>query len=285
VRGSNWDWTELVLFFSSMTAGSNWTPATSTGRSSGAGNMSGRPRELEFSIEPGQVLRVLVGGIVLVVTAGIVVSVADVGFGRGTLYGLGPLFDLDREATIPAMFSCSMLLFAACLLGILARESARHGHRWRRHWTILALGFVFLALDEGAGIHEHMNRPIRELLHAPGFATAWLVPAMVPVIVLAVYYLPFLRVLPRRHAGLFLGSGLLFLFGAVALEAVAGEIIERFGKANFAYQAEVWAEESCEMLGAAVFIYALLDYLAELGLAVRFHAARRNRGSVPSAQP
>jgi hypothetical protein len=250
----------------------------------GAENMDSRPGVLELGIEPGQVFRVLVGCIVLLAAAGIAVSVAAVGFGRPTLYGLGPLFDLDREATVPALFSCSMLLFAACLLGILARESTRHGDRWRWHWTVLALGFVFLALDEGAGIHEHLNRPIRELLHAPGFATAWLVPATVPVVVLAVLYLPFLRALPRRHAGLFLGSGLLFLLGAVGLEAVAGEIIERQGKANFAYQAEVWAEESCEMLGAALFIYALLNYLAELGPAVRLQAVRRSRGSVRSVQ-
>jgi hypothetical protein len=251
----------------------------------GAENMDSRPGVLEFSIEPGQVFRVLVGCIVLLAAAGVAVSVADVGFGRPTLYGLGPLFDLDREATVPALFSCSVLLLAACLLGVLARDGARRSDRWRRHWAVLALGFVFLALDEGAGIHEHLNRPIRELLHAPGFATAWLVPAVVPVVVLGVLYLPFLRALPRRHAGLFLGSGLLFLFGAVALEAVAGGIIERRGKANFAYQAEVWAEESCEMLGAALFVYALLNYLAELGPAVRLQAVRRNRGSAPSAQP
>jgi hypothetical protein len=251
----------------------------------GAENMDSRPGVLELGIEPGQVFRVLVGCIVLLAAAGVAVSVAAVGFGRPTLYGLGPLFDLDREATVPALFSCSMLLLAACLLGVLARDGAGRGDRWRRHWTVLALGFVFLALDEGAGIHEHMNRPIRELLHAPGFATAWLVPAMVLVIALAVFYLPFLHALPRRHAGLFLGSGLLFLFGAVALEAVAGGIIERRGKANFAYQAEVWAEESCEMLGAALFVYALLNYLAELGLAVRLQAVRRNRGSAPSARP
>ena len=76
----------------------------------GAKNMDSRPGVLEFNIEPGQVFRVLVGCIVLLAAAGIAVSVAAVGFGRPTLYGLGPLFDLDREATVPALFSCSMLV-------------------------------------------------------------------------------------------------------------------------------------------------------------------------------
>jgi hypothetical protein len=200
-----------------------------------AAPMPGEPGDgvLELAVRPGLVLRVLLGCLLALAVAGAAVAAATVRLGRPpSLYGLAALFDLDREATVPAMFSCLMLLLAARLLAVLARESARRGRGWRLHWNLLALGFAGLVLDEGAGVHELLNRPVRELLRAPGFATAWLAAAAVPLATLVALYLPFLRALPRRHAGLFLGSGLLFLLGAVALEAVAGEIIERHGKAR-----------------------------------------------------
>ena len=57
-----------------------------------------------------------------------------------------------------------------------------------KRWTILFLGFAFLSIDEIAGIHESINSVIDD---------SWAIGGAVIVLLLAVYFLPFLKALPR----------------------------------------------------------------------------------------
>ncbi|MCB1885457.1 MAG: hypothetical protein KDG89_15925 [Geminicoccaceae bacterium] len=230
--------------------------------------MDGNAGDLKVEINPASVRGVLLRAVLLLAVLGAAAALARDHFGYKSLYGFVPLFDLDAEGTIPSFFSALLLLSAAILLGLVATARTDFERRWRHRWGLLAVGFAYLSLDEMVGIHERLNRPIREMLGEPGFATAWVAPGVAVVLVLAVLYLPFLLALPRRHALAFVAAGCLYLFGALALEAVAGEIIEAMGKATLLYHSEVVAEESCEMLGVVFFIGALLRYLAEIGVTV-----------------
>src|SRR3954464_11034214 len=114
----------------------------------------------------GPVFRALLTCIALLAAAGSLVEVAKVGFGAACLYGLGQLFDRDRETTVPAYFNALLLLLPACLLAVVAlAHRRRHGRRWHRHWALLAIGLAYMSVDEAAGIHELLNRPARALLH------------------------------------------------------------------------------------------------------------------------
>lgn len=226
------------------------------------------PVDLRF--RPGAVLGMLLGCIAVLLAAGSAVFVARVGFGYSYLYGLAPLFDLNREATVPAFFSAAMLLSAAALLGVIATARGAGRPGVSAHWTLLAAGFLLLAFDEAASIHERFNQPVRALLDAPGFSSAWLVPTVVVLAALAVFYLPFLRALPRRSAAMFVGCGAIYLSGAVGLEGL-GDLIAggEAGQGTAIHSALVVIEEACEMIGVACFVYALLDYMACAGLEVR----------------
>lgn len=234
------------------------------------------PVDLRF--RPGSVLGFLLACVTVLVAAGSVVFVARVGFGYSHLYGLGPLFDLDGEATVPAFFSAVMLLSAATLLGLIAMARGAGRPGTAAHWTLLAAGFLLLAFDEATSIHERFNRPIRELLDTPGFSSAWLVPAAVVLAALAVFYLPFLRALPRRSAAMFVGCGAIYLSGAVGLEGLNDVVAGgEAARGSVVHSAFVVLEEACEMIGIACFVYALLDYMACAGPEVRCraeHAAR-----------
>ena len=68
---------------------------------------------------------------------------------------------------------------------------------------------------------------------------------------------------------------MLFVTGALGLELVGGALVERFGFDDIRYFAVATLEELLEMIGIAVFLFALMDYMARHGIsiAVRFDAA------------
>jgi hypothetical protein len=91
------------------------------------------------------------------------------------MYGMVPIFDLGREASVPAGYSALLLLTAAGLLALIARiERSREGRLWF-YWAVLALGFVYLAADELVAVHEKLNRPLRDLLGVSDDVTTWVV--------------------------------------------------------------------------------------------------------------
>jgi hypothetical protein len=241
---------------------------------------------INFTLTPDVVLRVLLFCVTLLAAAGSLVEVAKVRFGHPTLYGFGKLFNLDAEATIPSYFSALLLLLAGCLLTVAAVAHHRHGRQWYLHWALLAAGFVYLSIDEAAGLHELLNRPARVVLRAqdsgPASAVAdalmisgpWTLFGLAIVAAVGLFYLPFLLALPRRYALLFSGAGLLYTFGAVGFEATVGPLLHAYWPTPSAFSTEVVAEETCEMLGVVWFVYGLLDYLAFLGVSFQLNAVR-----------
>lgn len=228
---------------------------------------------IDVAIRPGKVLRALLACIAVLIVGGLLAAVAELEFGLTSLFGLVRLLDLDREQTFAAYFSSLQLLAAAALLAAIAAAERDRGDRMALRWALLALGFAWMAVDEAVALHELMNRPMRQLL-GEDMATAWLIPAAAILVVVAVFYVPFLLALPRRFALMFAGSGAVFLFGAVGLETLVGSLLERYGQASWPYKLEVAAEEACEMIGIALFVYSLLAYLVHLGFSLRLRLAQ-----------
>lgn len=193
------------------------------------------------------------------------------GFERGT--GWTDLFNLDRESNIPSFFSASLLLLSGGVLALIAAmERKRAGLRsWQ--WTGLSLVFVYLAIDEAASIHELFIRPTRHLLGewATGFlAFAWVIPFGILLAFFLVVYFRFWYRLPSRTRALVLVGGVLYVGGAVIVELFAGAYVSNHGKTGMSYSLLVGLEESMEMFGAIVFLYAMLDYLARNWPTIQF---------------
>ena len=134
---------------------------------------------------------IVVFGVLLVARAGGLY--ATYVLGDNHMNGLVPLFDFNEERSVPTWFSCWLLMMSAALLGVIATAQRAEGlpHLW---WSVLALVFVYLSLDEALSFHERLNRPVRDLLGTGGaLYYAWVIPYAVFALVFFFFSLRPLR--------------------------------------------------------------------------------------------
>jgi hypothetical protein len=165
---------------------------------------------------------------------------------------LRQLFDVDQENNLPTWFSTFLLLVASALLWLCARRKRAAGERWSGHWRALAVGFLLMSVDEVAGVHESINSVI---------VMTWAIPGAVMAALIGLAFIPFLLSLPRRTALLFGVAGGGYLAGAVGIEIVGNAMVGQRLRDTLQYNLTTLAEESLEMLGLVLFIYALLCYM------------------------
>lgn len=185
-------------------------------------------------------------------------------------------FDFDLEQNLPTFYSSFSLLAASFLLALIA--VALHKRREKRsHWLGLSFIFGFLAMDEFIGIHEYLWQPTKDLLNTSGLLfAAWYIPYGIILFFLLFVYVKWFILLPKHTRYFFAASGLIFVSGAVGLEAISGyyhellgsEALTGFhhkfkGKNYYLYCFYYTLEELFEMCGIALFIYSLLHYISE----------------------
>lgn len=171
------------------------------------------------------------------------------------------LFDANSETNVPTWFSSALLLAAAVTAGLVGALVRRAGGRDGGRWLALAATLGLLSLDEASALHERLGGPAEALLGDAAGHFAWVVPGAVLAALVGVSFLGFLTRLPRRVRRHLLGAGSVFLFGAVALEAVSGAVLRAYGD-RAAYLLVTAAEEGAEMAGAVWFLLAPLSCLA-----------------------
>jgi hypothetical protein len=216
-------------------------------------------------IVPRRVLVVLTTGVAVVTAANLATQIAKHVYGHDVMLGFVRAFYLDAEANVPTWLSSAMLLLSALVIGLIAAGAwdKRGPYVW--HWTVLALIFVMLSLDETAAIHETIVRPVVDATGVRGALTntAWLLPAGVVLVLLAAASRGFVRQLPpttRRRA---LAALAVFLGGAMGMELLGGYYSDRHGYENLPYALIATAEELLEMLGQVLFVHTWLTHLAE----------------------
>lgn len=137
----------------------------------------------------------------------------------------------------------------------------------------LSVVILFMPMDEAAQLNEMLNKPKQQLL---GLSTdAWWVRTLpAPVIVVAFVVVSFrlLAAQSRRTRHLMIVAFSLFVFGALAVEAIGGILfgVDRPLESSLASSVEEFFERS----GAVVFIYAMLDLLASVHVKVSFKNSR-----------
>src|SRR5687767_12376858 len=194
------------------------------------------------------------------------------------------VFKVDRETSIPTYFSALLLLAAAAALGVIAARLARRPYA--AHWRWLAVIFLYLSVDEAAGLHELVMNPARELLGARGFLFfTWVVPAAALLLVFAAAYWRFWRHLPaplRRGLAL---AGTLYVVSAVGIEMLGARMHESFGRMDVRYAVVALAEEAGEMFAIVLLLRALLWYLAGDARAVSIHIGTAAPQTAPARGP
>jgi hypothetical protein len=227
----------------------------------------------QIRLNPSAVARALGAVAFLLVLASIGGQLFKYLLGRDHVYGLVRLFYVDAEQNIPTLFSVLQLLCAALLLTVITVLKKEEKDPDVSRWAILAFGFLLMAIDEASSIHEKLIRPVHRLLGDGPFGIfyfAWVIPGIAIVFVLTLFFLRFLLRLPAKTRFTFMVAGTLFIGGALGLELVGGRYAELHGQRNLTYSMIATVEESLEMAGVIVFIYALLKYIADNYNEVRF---------------
>ena len=135
-------------------------------------------------------------------------------------------FDFDQESNFPSFYSTLAILVAAFLLSFITYIRKVKNLSYVL-WFFLALGFLFLAIDESIEIHEKIGNQIRRGSNLTGvFHYPWVIPYGLFVIFFAiVYYFKFLKHLPFKIQKLMIFSGLIYVFGALGLEMVGSKLV------------------------------------------------------------
>lgn len=179
-------------------------------------------------------------------------------------FGLIPLFNMDKELSVPSIFSVLLLYSAAILLFVIAaiKWKQKAPHVWG--WSVLTFGFIFLAFDEGATIHEKLMQPMHRLLgeEMPTYMYfPWVLPAIIGVVLIALFFLKFLIDLPKKSRIDFILSAVVYLGGALGFELVCAQYASMFKLDNFGFNVLSTIEEVLEMVGMIMFIRSLFSYI------------------------
>jgi hypothetical protein len=189
--------------------------------------------------------------------------------GANPLRELSKLFDMDSEGNPPAWYSSFGLLVCSGLLGIIAFDSLMKKRWFSRQWIVLAIIFLYLALDEGSGLHDRRIISLRSVLGQMGISFAswlysWVLVAIPVLLIFGSWYWRFLLHLPRNIRLLFLLAAATYIGGAVGVETMTWYFDRLWGgfvRTDTAFVLLVAVEESAEMVGALIFIHALMSYI------------------------
>ena len=185
----------------------------------------------------------------------------DQNLGRGADWP--KLLNLSYEVNLPTWYSSMLLLSCALLLFVIYRAESRLAAPYRRHWALLAAIFLYISMDEAVIIHEMLNGPLRDAFGLSGaLYFGWVLPVAAALLIFFISYLRFLFWLPRRSALLFFSAGAVYAMGAMGTELPVSFWYAQFGGDNLIYGLMNAIQESLEIIGASVFCFALIDYLA-----------------------
>jgi hypothetical protein len=201
----------------------------------------------------------MIGFLLFANVAGIV---SKYGFGHDSVYGLVNLFDFDKEMNLPTLYSSIQLIVACLLLSIIGAKHRLNGENYVL-WIALAVIFLFLAVDETALIHEVIGVRISKAFEPTGlFYYAWVIPYGIAVLVFVITFSKFLFALPKETKWRFIASGAIYVTGAIGFEMLSGISDQSYGVNSVFYSMFYTCEELLEMVGIALFIYALLAYIS-----------------------
>ncbi len=227
----------------------------------------------QISVKPSRIARVLGLVAFLLVLASTGGQLTAYLTGHPTIFGLVTLFYVDAEQNIPTFFSTFLLLFAALLLAVITVLKRNQMASHVSHWAILSCGFLLMAADEAVSLHERLIEPTRKLLGDAQlgiFYFAWVIPGIALILVLTLLFVRFLLGLPAKTRLAFLMAVILYVGGSIGVELIGGAYAELHGQQNFTYSMIATVEESLEMAGLIIFIWALLVYFADNYKEVRF---------------
>lgn len=223
----------------------------------------GQSRDRAFGVHPWRVARGLSVVTAVLVIAHLAFTINDyyLGLAFPGLTQLYVIFDMHGEEALPTWYTSSLLLLCSVALAGVAAVAVRRTDGFRFHWIGLAVILLGLSIEESVDIHGTVSRQIQSAFDTGGaLSYPWVIPAAVMTLIVGTLYIRFLRALEPRFRRLFIIAGGLYVGGALGLEFIEAAYESAFGE-DFVYILMVTAEETLEIAGATVLLYAVLIYL------------------------
>lgn len=139
-------------------------------------------------------------------------------------------FNFATEANVPTYYNTILIFLAAQSFYLLAKRDTSLDKAIRTYLFTLTGVFVFLSIDELAGIHEWFSYGLPEHLGIGGegiFKFAWIIPYGIVLIVFGLYSLKFLKSLELSRTIKYIGAGALYLMGVFVMEALGGWFVDK----------------------------------------------------------
>lgn len=172
------------------------------------------------------------------------------------------IFWMNGEGNILSWYSSFVLAVAALLLFLQFRRAASAQDRDTIGWLILALGFLFLSIDETAQLHEQLTLLLRGAASDSGHRQfAWVLVGAPLAFVVGLIFIPFLQRLRADTRWRFILAGLVYLAGTLGLEAIGARLADAAGFESIYYGIAMCTEETFEFIGATLFTTAVLRHL------------------------
>lgn len=172
------------------------------------------------------------------------------------------LFNMNLEANIPAWFSASLMIFISILTFFIAK--IQEGDL-KKYFSLISIIFLLMSCDEISSVREILNNPVRNAFSLGGiFYWAWLIPAIIILIIAGLYFYNFFSILNPYFRKSFILAGVIYLSGAVLMEMAGGYLYSHNLGDSLYYVLEVVIEEGLELFGLMYFISSLFKYLKSL---------------------
>ncbi len=234
-----------------------------------------QPNKIKISIYPIKISILLELVVILTVLLSLSVQILFYVAGSAKAGWWLPLVNVDKELSIPSLLSVMQFYILAFLLAMIGGIKKQVNDPYHWYWSILAALSIIFSFDEGASIHELATQPLQRLFgqNLPGYLHfAWVIPAAILVLAILAFFLKFFFSLPRRTQILFIISVFVYLSGVLGMEMISANYAEINGIKNIVYNIFVTLEETLEMTGMVIAIYALLDYVqknsSEIGIQI-----------------
>jgi hypothetical protein len=215
-------------------------------------------------VNSGKLTLIVTALVIFLVLAGVAVVLIRFTVGDKEIYGLEPLFNLNKENNVPTFFSSLLLAAASLLCAVIAAAKRGAKDRYAPHWMLLAATLLFLSLDEIAALHNWLGGPAAALLGIQRYWNyGWVLLALPFVLALLALFSRFFFDLPKTTKRLILIAVVVFFSGAMGVELLGGWYAFQTSESDLIYNLSVILEETLEMLGVVILIHALLRYLHE----------------------
>lgn len=186
----------------------------------------------KFDFDPGKFSKalLLVLGSLIVFNLIVVVLAHSIMPEAGSAKLLERYFNFATEANVPTYYNTILIFMVAQTFYVLGKLHNPAERAIKNYLFVIAGIFIFLSIDELAGIHEWFSYGLPQHFGIGGegiFKFAWIIPYGLALIVFGIYSLKFLKSLDRPRLIKYIGAGLLFLMGVFVMEALGGWFVDK----------------------------------------------------------